>query len=77
MLPGDVHSWIMWGFNYGDVVSVSAHPVVGNPNAERILAVENVHVEGNVGGRRLLFDVRNVGPDSIPGYINAYSWVSP
>lgn len=76
LLPGDADPWIMWGFNYGDVVYVSAHPVVGDPNAERILRIENLRIEGNVGGRRLMFDARNAGPDSIPGYILAYSWVS-
>ena len=38
--PGAAHSWWMTGFNYGDVLDVTPHSVVGNPSApHRVLAV--------------------------------------
>jgi hypothetical protein len=73
--PGESHNWIMWGFDYGDAVSLSAHPVVGAP-VERYLAVENTRIEADPNGRRLYFTVRNVGQNSVPGYTIGYSWVS-
>ncbi len=76
LAPGRSHSWISWGFGYGDALSVSAHPVVGAPVGERILAVENVRVEGDPSGRRLYYTVRNAGPTSVPGYALAVAWVS-
>jgi hypothetical protein len=76
LLPGQAHDWIMSGFNYGDTVFVTAHPITGNPQADRVLAVENNRIEGNVSGRRLFYTVRNVGPDSVPAYIKGYTWVS-
>lgn len=72
MQPGDVHGWIAWGggLQPGDVVTVMAHPVVGNPNDwERILQVENIQAEGTAdGARRIFFSVRNVGGTTIPAY---------
>jgi hypothetical protein len=73
--PGETHNWIMWGFNYGDALSLSAHPVTGPPE-ERVLAVENVRIEGDAGGRRLYYTVRNVGMSSVPGYGIGYAMVS-
>jgi hypothetical protein len=72
MAPGDVHGWIAWGggLQAGDVISIMAHPVIGNPNAqERVLQVENVQAEGTSdGARRIFYWVRNAGPEWIPGY---------
>lgn len=65
--PGQAHSWWMVGFNYGDAISVTAHPVIGPP-VNRQLAVQDVRVQGTSTGRTLLFTVRNVGPDPVPGY---------
>lgn len=73
--PGQAHSWIFWGFGYGDAVAVSAHPVTNNVD-ERILQVENVRVEAGSGGRRLFFTVRNAGVNSIPGYGMGFSMIS-
>jgi len=69
LFPGAAHSWWMTGFKYGDAMSVTAHPVVGDPSAlHRVLAVENIRIDGDPGGRTLRFIVRNVGSDPIPGY---------
>jgi hypothetical protein len=66
--PGETHSWIAWGFfNYGDAISISAHPVV-LAGVDRQLAVENVSVEGNDSGRRVFYTVRNVGSSSVIAY---------
>jgi hypothetical protein len=75
---GAAHGWWMTGFKYGDALSVTAHPVTGNPNApHRVLTVENVRIDGTPsGGRTLLFTVRNVGAFSMPGYGVGISWIS-
>ena len=73
--PGQSHSWMMWGFGYGDVVSVTAHPVAG-PAGDRFLVVEDVKIEGDSTGRRLYFTVRNVGNISMPGYGMGFSWIT-
>ena len=78
LAPGDSHSWLMWGFNYGDVVNAIAFPIVGDPNAgDRYLQVENARIEGDPSGYRFYFSVRNVGNSSVPGYAIGYSFVSP
>ncbi len=75
--PGAAHGWWMTGFKYGDAMSVTAHPVVGNPNAlARVLTVENVRIHGAPGGRTLLFTVRNTGNFVIPGYGVGISYIS-
>ena len=69
LLPGQAHHWIYWGFQYGDMLSVSAHAVAGDPTVgERVLAVQDVRVEADPSGRRLYFTVRNVGAAPVPGY---------
>jgi hypothetical protein len=65
--PGQAHFWWMVGFNYGDAISVTAHPVIGPPST-RTLKIEDVRIEGVPTGRTLLFTVRNVGPDPIIAY---------
>lgn len=75
--PGAAHSWWMTGFNYGDVLSVSAHSVVGDPYApHRVLAVTDLRVDAQLTGGTLLFTVRNVGGYSTPGYGVGVSWIS-
>lgn len=73
--PGEAHHWVSWGFNYGDAMSLTAHPVIGAP-VERYLAIEDVRIEGDPGGRRLFYTVRNVGFSTIPGYGVGYAWIS-
>jgi hypothetical protein len=72
MAPGDVHYWVAWGggLKFDDVITLMAHPVLGDPNAqERVLQVENVKAEGTSDGtRRIYYSVRNVGQEWIPGY---------
>ena len=75
LAPGAAHGWVMWGFSYGHMINVSAHPVVGPPE-ERKLAIENVQIQGDPTGRRLLFTVRNVGSTFIPGYGMGFGWIS-
>jgi len=76
--PGQAHNWTAWGFNYGDAIDVTAHPVVGAPGAERILEVQNLRAEGDPsGGRRIFYTVRNVGTSSVPGYAIGYAWIRP
>jgi hypothetical protein len=67
LYPGEAHYWWMTGFSYGNAVSVTAHPVIGPP-VSRQLEVQDVRVEGTSTGLTLLFTVKNVGPDSVPGY---------
>lgn len=76
LAPGEAHYWFAWGFfDYGGAISLTAHPVVGAP-VERRLAVENVFMEGDPGGRRLYFSVRNIGNSSVPGYGVGYGTIS-
>jgi len=80
MAPGDVHGWVAFGgLQFGDVITIMAHPVVGDPNAqERVLQVENVRAEGTSDGtRRILYSVRNPGPEWIPGYSKTYIMLRP
>jgi hypothetical protein len=78
MAPGDSHWWWANPFNFGDAITLTAHPVTGNPNdPHRILTVENIRIDGTPdGGRTLLFVVRNAGSTFIPGYIVGSSVVS-
>jgi len=77
LLPNETHDWIMWGFQYGDAVSLTAQAVTGNPNAgERILRIENQRFEGDPSGRRLYYTVRNVSNEPIPGYIVGFAMIS-
>jgi len=79
LLPGKSHWWSTGDFGYGDSISLTATPVVGNPNdPERILAVENVTMQGDPQGHfRLVFSVRNAGDTVVIGYVVAYSIVGP
>jgi hypothetical protein len=68
LFPGETHPWWVHYFRPGDVISVTAFPVTGNPFATRSLAVRNLRTVGTTQGLEISFDVTNVGPDSIPGY---------
>jgi hypothetical protein len=72
--PGETHDWIMWGYNYGDAITLTAHPVGGAD--ENILAIENVQIQADGSGRRLFYTVRNVGSNFITGYAVGFAGVS-
>lgn len=78
--PGTSRDWWMTGFNYGDVVSVTAQSVGGLYGEEHgVLMVDNVRVDrprGGPGGPTLLFRINNVGGTPIPGYGVAVGWIS-
>jgi hypothetical protein len=74
LYPGESHYWIAWGYNYGDAITITAHPVQGND--EHILAVENVRIQADAGGRRIFYSVRNAGAAQVPGYAVGYAQVS-
>ena len=66
----------MWGLQFGNTASVSAHPF-GFVTEELYLAVEDIKFEGGVNGVRLHFTVRNAGTVPVYGYGLGVSWVSP
>jgi hypothetical protein len=72
--PGQAHGWWAVGFDYGDPITVTAHPVSGAPWPYE-LAVESVRMQSNPGGGTLLFRVRNVGTRPVPGYGVGFGWV--
>jgi hypothetical protein len=72
--PGGTHSWIAWPYTYGQTITVTATPLQGGE--EQILAVENVQLQADPGGRRIFFNVRNVGNSFIAGYGMGFSYVS-
>ena len=74
LLPGAPHNWIFWGFNYGDVISFSVHPLIGG--AGQLLAVENVQMETDPSGRRMFYTIRNVGSNPVDAYGVGFSLVS-
>jgi hypothetical protein len=79
--PNEVHSWVTWGFPNAAAVSITAHPVThsGDPNPrDLVLQVENIQGEADEieGGRRIYFNVRNVGTGPIVGYTMAFAFVS-
>ena len=74
--PGQSHSWMYWGYAYGDGLSVTAHPVVSQ--TEAVLQVDQVRVQGDdSGGRRLYYTVRNVGTHFTRGYAMTIVIVRP
>jgi hypothetical protein len=74
LAPGDAHSWVAWPYSYGEAVGISAS--VTDPGEEHILAVENVSLQDDLNGRRMLFNVRNVGRSLVNGYGIGYSHIS-
>ena len=75
LMPGQSHSWLMWGFNYKDTLSVAAHPE-GFVTEELYLAVENIKIEGGRNGFRFHFSVKNVGLVPVSGYGIGITWIS-
>ena len=72
--PGDTHSWIAWPYSYGEAIGISAS--VTDPGEEHILAVENIRLQDDLNGRRMLFTVRNIGRSLVNGYGIGYSHIS-
>jgi len=60
--PGAQENWILWGFNWGDVVEISAHPFSWRDGQDRKLAVTDIMSEAALdGSRRIFFTVKNSG----------------
>jgi hypothetical protein len=78
MAPGATHNWVSGLYSWGDVVTLTAHAVVGDPGAlVRELIVENVYSTADTNGqRRVLFNVRNNGAYPIPGYLVGVSVIN-
>jgi hypothetical protein len=78
MAPGDTHYWLSYPFSYGDVINLMAHSVSGDPGAPvRELIVENVYTAVDTNGQRtVVFNVRNNGAYSIPGYLVGHSVIN-
>jgi hypothetical protein len=74
LAPGDSQDWIAWPYNSGDAITISASPL--HPGESQILAVENVRLQGDIGGRRIFFTVRNAGQSLVDGYGMGFSYVS-
>jgi hypothetical protein len=74
LAPGDAHSWVAWPYSYGEAVGISASAT--EPGEEHILAVENLSLQDDLNGRRMLFTVRNVGRSRVNGYGIGYSHIS-
>ena len=62
-------TWSHPGFDYGDAISVTAHPFRG------VLAVEGLRVFNDGGQRRLSFDVVNVGTRAEIAFGLGFGWV--
>lgn len=62
-------SWSHRGFDYGDAITVTAHPI------RSVLAVQNLRVfrEGSIV--RLAFDVANVGSRAEIAFGLGFGWV--
>lgn len=73
LYPGDGDGWEFWGgsFNYGDAISVSAHPV----GLSSSLAVQDVRISSAPSGPILSFTVRNVGKRPVVGYGLGFAWI--
>jgi hypothetical protein len=58
------------GLAYGDVVTASGHPIVGNPaSPPGSINIDNLHIERSFSGNTIaLWKVRNSGPTPIDGY---------
>jgi hypothetical protein len=62
-------TWSHPGFDYGDAISVTAHPFRG------VLAVENLRVFNDGGERRLAFDVVNIGTRPEIAFGLGFGWI--
>ncbi len=60
--PGAEESWVLWGFSWGDVVEISAHPFSLEGGQDRTLIVKDISYEASPdGSRRIFFTVQNTG----------------
>ena len=75
LFPGEAHGWWMVGFQFGDVLDVTAHPIMGSPFVDE-LAVQDLRIQKQPTGGTLLFTVRNVGNHEITAYKVAGTIVS-
>jgi hypothetical protein len=74
--PGGAENWVMWGFSWGDVVEITAHPLAWINGKDRRLAVSNVQSEAAPdGSRRIFFTVTNIGSSDL-NYGVFTSWIS-
>jgi hypothetical protein len=76
LLPGQVHDWVLSGFNYGDDISLSVHPLIEGDGTEQDLSVTAVTMQTSSGGRRMLFTVENTGPNTVDGYGMGFGFIS-
>lgn len=80
LVPGAAHSWIAWGFEKGATFTISAHPGLfdnpAEPRSDQSLTVESVQMEDDASGRRVFFNVRNVGDFAVFGYVVGFGTVS-
>ncbi|MDQ1279418.1 MAG: hypothetical protein QG670_680 [Thermoproteota archaeon] len=73
--PGAEENWVLWGFSWGDVVEISAHPFSWSGGQNRKLIVTNVESEAAPdGSRRIFFTVRNTGSSEL-NYGVFTSWI--
>jgi hypothetical protein len=73
--PGQAENWVLWGFGWGDVVEISAHPFSWSGGNDRTLAVTDIRSEAAPdGSRRMFFTVRNMGNSTL-NYGVFTSWI--
>ena len=68
LLTGKSHWLRVQLFRPGDVISLTAFPITGNPFVTRTLTIKNLRTEGKSDGLRIFFDVADVVNSSIPAY---------
>jgi len=79
LFPGDTHYWVLWGSpaENGVVAWISVKPFPGGHDypGEKILEVSRFSHEATPdGGRRIFFDVTNVGVNPILAYAIYCGW---
>ena len=75
--PGAQESWVLWGFGWGAVVEISAHPFSLKGGQDRKLAVTDIMSEAAPdGSRRIFFNVKNTGNSDL-NYGVFTSWIGP
>ncbi len=73
--PGAQENWVLWGFSWGDVVEITAHPFYLTGGQDRKLAVLNIESEAAPdGSRRIFFTVKNTGISDL-NYGVFTSWI--
>jgi hypothetical protein len=75
IFPGQAEGWVLWGFNWGDVVEITAHPFAWINGRDRSLTVTDIVSEAAPdGSRRIFFTVRNTGNSTL-NYGVFTSWI--